>query len=164
MPRHTEWIQRIPPALDALRALPCPTVDRLTFQSLFQISPRHAVRILSSLGAYAAGKCLLIERHDLIAKLEALQCADTIQIEQARHERVSVHLERYRKDQAARRRTIEVPLEALSSRLASLPRGVSLYRRSLHIDFQSPEDLLRKLFTLAQAISNDYPAFEQALD
>lgn len=163
MPRHTEWIQRIPAALAELRSLPCPTIDRRTLESLFHVSPRQAIRILSSLGCYAAGKSLLIERLDLIAKLEALGASDAVRIEQSRHERVSHHLERYRRDQHARQKRIAVTPQSLSTHIASLPPDISLQPGSLHIRFTGAEDLLTKLFALAQAISADYSAFEQAI-
>lgn len=163
MPRHTEWIQRIPTALSELRALPCPTIDRRTFQSLFHLSPRQSIRILSSLGCYSAGKSLLIERNDLIAKLETIGSSDTVRFEQSRHDRVSRHLERFRADQHSRRKRIAVTPDSLSTRITSLPPGVSLQPGILDIRFSSAEDLLSKLFALAQAISTDYAAFEQAV-
>lgn len=163
MPRHSEWIHRIPDVLAELHAIPSPTIDRRTIESLFHVSPRQALRILSTLGCYAAGKSLLIERHDLAAKLEALLSTDSVRIEQSRHERVSRHLERYRKEQRARRIRIPVAPQTASAHIASLPPGVTLYPGTLHIQFTSAQDLLSKLFTLGQAIANDYPSFEQAI-
>jgi hypothetical protein len=163
MPRHTEWIQHIPHALSELHTLPCPTIDRRTVQLLFHVSPRQAVRILSALGCYTAGKSLLIERRDLIAKLECLSTSAAVRQEQTRHQRVSRHLEHYRRDQHARQKRIPVQPQALPRCIASLPSDVSLQRGNLHIRFASAEDLLAKLFSLAQAISSDYAAFEQAI-
>ncbi|MBL8175178.1 MAG: hypothetical protein JNK48_10935 [Bryobacterales bacterium] len=164
MPRHTEWIQRIPNALAELNALPCPTIDRRTLQDLFHVSPRQAVRILSSLGCYTAGKSLLIERRDLIAKLESLTRCDAIRIELARQERVNEHLERHRRELQARRKKIPIHAGSLGSRMASLPPEVSLEPGHLSIRFAGAEDLLAKLYALAQAISCDYNAFEAAVD
>lgn len=163
MPRRTEWIQRLAPALEELRALPCPTIDRRTVESLFDVSPRQALRILSALGCYAAGKSLLIERKDLIAKLEALAASDGVRIERGRHERVGEYLQRYRHEQSLRNKKIAVLPEALTSRITSLPEGVSLAPGKLEIEFASAEDLLQKLFALAQAISYDYAAFESVI-
>lgn len=163
MPRHTEWIQRIPTALAELRSLPCPTIDRRTFQSLFHLSPRQSIRVLSSLGCYSAGKSLLIERTDLIAKLQALEASDSVRFEQARHDRVSRHLDRFRADQRSRHKRITVTPESLATHISSLPPDVSLQPGTLQIRFSGAEDLLSKLFTLAQAISADYTAFEQAI-
>ena len=163
MPRRSEWIQRLDPAIGALRALPSPTIDRRTIESLFEVSPRQALRILSMLGCYAAGKSLLIERGELIRKLESLRGSDGVQMEQRRHERVADHLERYRRELAARRKTITVAPEAAATRIASLPQGVELFPGRLEIGFSTAEDLLGKLFALAQAISNDYASFEEAI-
>ena len=163
MPRRTEWIQYLPQAIDELRALPSPTIDRRTLQSLLHLSPRQAIRILSSLGAYTAGKSLLIERELLIERLEILTATGPVRFEQRRHERVAQHLERYRTEQRARRKQITVPTGVESTRIASLPPGVTLLPGTLSIDFATAEDLLAKLFALAQAISNDYAAFEAAI-
>ena len=163
MPRRTEWIHRLTAALDELRSLPSPTIDRRTVESLFGVSPRQALRILSTLGCYTAGKSLLIERLDLIRKLESISTTDEVRFEHTRHARVSDHLERYRKEQSARNRQITVPPESVSARMASLPAGVQLYPGMLQIQFTNAEDLLGKLFTLGQAISNDYSAFEDAI-
>lgn len=163
MPRHTEWIQHLPQAITELRALPSPTIDRRTLQSLLHISPRHAIRILSFLGAYSAGKSLLIERETLIQRLETVAATSPVQWEQRRHERVGQHLDRYRKEQHARTRKIQVPSTVAATRIASLPPGVSILPGTLSIGFASAEDLLAKLFALAQAISNDYAAFEAAI-
>lgn len=163
MPRHTEWIQHLPQAITELRALPSPTIDRRTLQSLLHISPRHAIRILSFLGAYSAGKSLLIERETLIHRLETVAATGPVQWEQRRHERVGQHLDRYRNEQHARTRKIQVPSTVAATRIASLPPGVSILPGTLSIGFASAEDLLAKLFALAQAISNDYQAFESAI-
>jgi hypothetical protein len=56
---------------------------------------------------------------------------------------------------------IPVEPEALRQRLPDLPPGVSLSSGELHIQFRSSEELLTKLFALAQAIANDYEAFEK---
>jgi hypothetical protein len=163
MPRHCEWIQRLPQALDELRSLPCPTIDRRTVERLFDVSPRQALRILSFLGSYSAGASLQIERRELITRLERLNAEDGVQMEQRRHERVRDHLESLRREQAARRRKIPVSAEAVETRISSLPPGVRLYPGTLEIRFETPEELLSKLFSLAQAIANDYSSFEQAI-
>jgi hypothetical protein len=56
---------------------------------------------------------------------------------------------------------IPVEPETLRQRLPDLPPGVGLSPGELHIQFESSEELLRKLFALAQAIANDYEAFEK---
>ena len=56
---------------------------------------------------------------------------------------------------------IAVEPETLRQRLPDLPPGVELSPGALHIRFQSSEELLSKLFALAQAIANDYEAFEK---
>jgi hypothetical protein len=63
--------------------------------------------------------------------------------------------------QAGTRVAIAVEPDTLLQRLPDLPAGVGLSPGELHIRFQSSEELLSKLFALAQAIANDYEAFEK---
>ena len=70
-------------------------------------------------------------------------------------------MEAIRRLQAGARVAIPVEPEVLSLRLPDLPEGVGLSRGALHIQFGSSEELLSKLFALAQAIANDYEAFER---
>jgi hypothetical protein len=56
---------------------------------------------------------------------------------------------------------VVIVAEPLRQRLPDLPPGVGLSPGELHIQFQSSEELLSKLFALAQAIANDYEAFEK---
>ena len=51
-------------------------------------------------------------------------------------------------------------MRVLSYRLPDLPAGVRLSPGELRIQSESAEELLTKLFALAQAIANDYEAFE----
>jgi hypothetical protein len=66
-----------------------------------------------------------------------------------------------RRLQAGTRVAIPVEPETLYQRLPDLPAGVGLSPGALHIQFESSEELLSKLFALAQAIANDYEAFEK---
>lgn len=156
MPRRTEWTHRIDAALKELGSLPCPTVDRRTVEHVLGVSPRQALRILERLGAYSAGQALLIDRLELIDKLERMGQGEEVVFEQRRRERVEEHLAAFRKEQAARKRRIAV----VEPRRARLPEGVELFAGRLEIGFVSPEDLLAKLYGLAQAIAADYEAFE----
>ena len=61
--------------------------------------------------------------------------------------------------------TIRIPEPARLSdlTLAGLPPGIQLAPGQLIVTFARAEELIEKLFTLAQAVANDYPSFEAAL-
>lgn len=164
MPRKTEWIHRIGPALELLRALPSPTIDRAALQKLLQVSPRQALRILARLPSYRAGKSLLIGRLELIACLETLRQDETAAFELRRRERLDAQLRSLRRELAARRVRIAAPPEARNRLLADLPPTIQLAPGRLEIRFLHVEDLLRQLFELSQAMANDLDRFRAVAD
>jgi len=82
-------------------------------------------------------------------------------MEWRRKERLAERLEAMRRLQVGARVAIAVEPEVMSQRWPDLPAGVGLSPGALHIQFQSSEELLSKLFALAQAIANDYEGFEK---
>ena len=69
-------------------------------------------------------------------------------------------LEKLRRHRAAA--AVRIPVEAAAAEpsVAGLPEGICLQAGSLHVDFRGAEDLLRKLYELARAVSNDFEAFK----
>ena len=160
MPRKTEWTTRLEPALEQLRTVPSPWVDRAALARLLAVSPRQALRIMHRLGAGAAGEALLISRDDLIARLEALRVDPGVHFEAGRRERVWAELEQARRRAAGAgiRLTAGSPLAA-----ASLPEGVRVTPGLVEIRFQTAEELLSRLFELAHLAAGDVEAFRAAL-
>jgi hypothetical protein len=156
MPARTEWLQRIPTILEELAAWDLPVVDRSSCEQLFGVRRRRAIDLIRHFGGYQAGRTFLVDRSALIARLEEIRKSGDYKIEWQRKERLADHLDKMRRLQAAVRVTI--PVEAGHP---GLPDGVSLRSGALEIQFQSTEELLSKLFALAQAIANDYETFEK---
>ena len=48
----------------------------------------------------------------------------------------------------------------MSAQLANLPEGVSVARGRIEVRFDGAEDALPRLYSLAQALGNDYERFE----
>ncbi len=159
MPAKAQWLLRIPEILEELSALDVPVVDRAVCERLFRLRRRRAIDLMRGFGGYQAGRTFLIDRPKLAAQLESMRDSQDFKMEWQRKERLAERLEALRRLQAGARVAIPVEAEALSRRLRDLPAGVSLSRGALHIQFESPEELLSKLFELAQAIANDYEAF-----
>jgi hypothetical protein len=161
MPAKAQWLLRVPEILGELSALAVPVVDRALCERLFGLRRRRSIDLMRCFGGYQAGRTFLIERSKLIAELERVREGGDFKMEARRKERLAERLEAMRRLQAGARVAIPVQPEVLSHRLPDLPPGVGLSRGALHIQFKSSEDLLSKLFALAQAIANDYEAFEK---
>jgi hypothetical protein len=138
MPAKAQWLLRVPEILAELSALDVPVVDRAVCERTF-----------------------LVDRSKLVAQLEQIRDSPDYKMEWRRKERLADRLDAIRRLQSGARVAIPVEPETPRRLLPDLPPGVGLSAGALHIQFQSPEDLLSKLFALAQAIANDYEAFEE---
>ena len=161
MPAKAQWLLRVPQILAELSALDVPVVDRALCERLFGLRRRRAIDLMRCFGGYQAGRTFLIERSKLIAELEQVRDGGDFKMETRRKERLAERLEAIRRLQVGSRVAIPVEPEVLSRLLPDLPAGVGLSRGELRIQFETSEDLLSKLFALAQAIANDYEAFEK---
>jgi hypothetical protein len=161
MPAKAQWLLRVPEILAELSLLDVPVVDRAVCERLFHLRRRRAIDLIRCFGGYQAGRTFLLDRPMLIAQLEQIRDSSDFKLEWRRKERLAERLDAIRRLQAGERVAIAVAPETLSQRLPDLPDGVGLSPGALHILFQSPEELLSKLFALAQAIANDYAAFEK---
>lgn len=161
MPAKAQWLLRVPEILEELAALDVPVVDRATCERLFRLRRRRTIDLMRCFGGYQTGRTFLVDRPQLVKQLEAIRDSSDFKMEWRRKERLTERLDAIRRLQAGARVAIPVQPEVLSQRLPDLPEGVGLSPGTLHIQFQTPEELLSKLFSLAQAIANDYEAFEK---
>jgi hypothetical protein len=161
VPAKAQWLLRVPEILEELTALDVPVVDRAVCERLFRVRRRRAIDLIRWFGGYQAGRTFLVDRPRLIAQLEQIRDSPDYKMEWQRKERLAERLDAMRRLQAGARVAVPVEIEVLSTRMPDLPAGVGLSAGGLHIQFDSPEELLSKLFALAQAIANDYSAFEK---
>jgi len=161
MPAKPQWLLRLPEILAELSVLDVPVVDRAVCERLFRVRRRRAIDLIRCFGGYQAGRTFLVDRPKLLAQLEQIRDSPDFKMEWRRKERLAERLDAIRRLQAGARVAIAVEPETLRQRLADLPAGVGLSPGALHIQFQSLDELLSKLFALAQAIANDYEAFER---
>jgi hypothetical protein len=161
MPAKAQWLLRVPEILAELSALDVPIVDRAVCERLFRLRRRRAIDLIRCFGGYQAGRTFLVDRPKLVAQLEQIRDSPDFKMEWRRKERLAERLDAIRRLQAGARVVIPAEPETGRRRLPDLPPGVGLSSGALHIQFQSPEELLSKLFALAQAIANDYEAFEK---
>ena len=161
MPAKAQWLLRVPEILAELDALDVPVLDRAVCERLFRLRRRRAIDLIRCFGGYQAGRTFLVDRPKLVAQLEQIRDSPDFKMEWRRKERLAERLDAIRRLQTGARVAIAVEPETLRQRLPDLPDGVGLSPGALHIQFQSAEELLSKLFALAQAIANDYEAFEK---
>ena len=162
MPRKTEWIHRIPAALEALDHSPAPLIDRADVEQLLEVSPRQALRILNALGAAMVGRNLFLDREQLISRLRSLHGAEDARYERRRLDRLDRTLAGLARDLRARQVPVAATPAARNTCFPSLPPSVRLRPGRLEVDFETPEELLTRLFELSQAVANDYGSFEAA--
>jgi hypothetical protein len=161
VPRRPDWIHLIPEVIEELERLPCPVVDRAAVERLLGVSARQALRIVSRLGGFPAGRNLVVERTALVEALRRYGEKEDVAIEGRRRVRIEEQLARLRGELGARRVRIEATDDVWERRFGDLPEGIQFERGALRVEFRSGEDLLRKLLELSQAIANDYGRFEE---
>lgn len=135
-------------------------VDRATVETLFSLRRRQAINLMNSFGGYEIGKTALIERGVLIARLREIAAGERFRFEQRRRERLAERLDELRRYRQAA--AVAIRVEPAPPPCASLPPGVRLEPGRLIIDFGSVEDLLAKLYGIAQAAAGDFTHFETA--
>jgi hypothetical protein len=113
-------------------------------------------------GGYQAGKTFLLETARLAENLQAL--ADTPEfreLDQTKR-RLSSTLEEAWQKRAAHNFRIPVSASSRDRVVADLPPGITLIAGQLMIEFTCVEDLVSKLYELAQAAANDFDSFSAA--
>lgn len=159
MPRHCEWIVRLAEIRQELERLTAPVVDRSVFESLFRVRRRRAIQLLHRFGGYQSGRTFLIERKALLSELARLEGTEEFRLERRRKESLAAELEKLREHAKASRVAVRVSAAVYSTRLDALPAGVRLVPGELTVVFSTPEELLERLFALAQALANDLDRF-----
>jgi hypothetical protein len=164
MPRKCEWFERLPGALEELRRIPSPVIDRAVLEKLLGIERRTAIRLMHSLDAFQAGRTFLVDRLRLIEQLEQIAAGEAFTIEGQRCERLADELEKTRRLNPGRKVRIDAPPDVRTRVLEDLPAGIHLRPGELRIEFFGAEDLLRHLYELSQAMVNDYARFQAAVE
>jgi hypothetical protein len=162
MPVRKTWLLRVGEIREELAALDAPVVDRSVFERLFRVRRRRAVQLMSFFGGFQAGRTYLLGRVDLMRQLEPIEASAEFEVEERRRRRLIDTLEDVRRHRAAAK--VVIPLQPFSGKLAQLPAGVSLAAGALNVEFRGAEDLLSKLYVLAQTAAGDFEAFRKAVD
>jgi hypothetical protein len=165
MPATASWLLHLDEIRSMLSEVTLPVIDRAVIESVFGLRRRQAIELLNQLGgAYKSGKTLLIERTRLIAELDRIAAGGEYRQEQARHEKLTAALARFQRTRRAQEVRIEVSPDVFGTRVAGLPAAVRLQAGKLEVQFSGCQDLVGKLFSVAQAALNDFDAFRNLSD
>ena len=162
MAAKPSWWLHIPEIRSMLADVQLPVLDRAAVEQLFGLRRRQAIELMNRFGGYQTGRSLLIGRDQLVAQLDAIVAGDEFQRESARRERLASTVESVRRTRESEAVRIPISPHVFATRMATLGPEVQLRPGKLEVEFTGAEDLLRKLFSLAQAIANDYTGFERA--
>jgi hypothetical protein len=161
MPAKPAWFLELPRILDNVRGLPCPVLDRAAFELLFQVRRRQAIQLMHRFGGYQIGKTFLIDRLQLVAELERACAGTDFAFEVRRKQRLAESMEKLERHRAAAQ--VRIPVAPSTVAGLPFPSDVDLTPGRLTIEFASPEDLLSKLFLLAQKIAEDFEGMRQRM-
>ncbi len=160
MPAQAEWLLRVPEIRAALERIEAPVVDRAGIEKPFGVRRRRAIAMMHTLGGYQAGRTFLVERSALLARLAALEGAEDYRIEKRRRERLHSFIQASRGHLRATRIAIPIEPAAALATMKQLGPGVRLTPGMSSVEFGQPVELLQKLYTLSQAIAQEFEKFE----
>jgi hypothetical protein len=155
MPFAPLWLSRIPDAVAQLDALDRDTLTRRDLEQLFGVSRALAAQLMHRFGASRVGSQLVLDRERLIRTLKRVRRGPQAQAAATRRTAVVSELRRARLEAVH----VSVPATVLQTHVAGLPAGVALGPGLIEVRFASVPEALQQLFTLAQAITNDYDRF-----
>jgi hypothetical protein len=164
MPAKPAWLLKIPEIVAMLESFDVPVVDRAVIERLFGLRRRRAIELLHRFGGFESGRTFLVDRHVLIDRLRSLSAGEEFEMESRRKERLDGAIDQLRRYNAAARVVIPVPPDVSSRKLKDLSAGVALEPGNLHVAFSGAEELLGKLYELAQVASNDFERFRTAAE
>ncbi len=164
VPLQPNWFARIPALLETLQAeTALPEFRRRDIEHLLGVRRRRAILLLHGMGAERRGSELIAPREAVIRYLEERWSEEAAARAAAQERQVAVTLAEARRALTLPRIPLPSPTQLSAITFAGLPAGIHLTRKDLVVAFSSAPDLVEKLFTLAQALANDYESLEEAL-
>ena len=158
MPAKPQWLLQLPVAIGELRSLEVPVIDRAGCERIFGVRRRRAVQLMHRFGGYQSGNTILLDRMDLIRRLEALESGSEVGHERQRKARLTEELDGLHRHRAA----ASVRIPAVPAGADGLPDGVAFDGGRMTVEFGGVEELFGKLYALAQAAATDFEAFRSA--
>ena len=160
MPAAPSWTSRLPEILGTLAGMGQQLINRPAVEKLLNVRPRRASQILQICQTQKIGASALTDAATLLAWLRHQQEKDETQFEVRRRSSLASQLEGMRKERAAAL-LVEAPTTVVLTEFESLPAGVNVEPGRVSVEFESPNEGLRKLLALAMAIRNDEQGWER---
>ena len=156
MPRKSEWLSRVPEALERLDGFPAPVVDRAALEDLLGIHRRMAIRLMHRFGGFQAGRTFLIEKVQLVERLAGIRDSAEYGAERQRWVRFVETLDQARRIHKSRQ--ISIPAAEPGNSKITLEPG------RLEVRFTSTVELLQSLLELAQRIGDDFETVRRQIE
>jgi hypothetical protein len=150
----------LPDIVEKLRQLEAPVVDRAGVEKVFGVGRRRALQLLHRFGGFQSAQSFLVERQELIRRLEAVLAGEAFAFEQSRRRRLEQELDTARRQRVAA--AVQIPAGPAGK--GSMPQGLRLMPGRLEVDFNGAEELLGKLFALSQEVAKDFEAFRDCVE
>ena len=160
MPAKPRWLLAIPDAIGQLQEHDRTLLTRRDIEQLFGVSRARAATLMQTFGAELAGNQRTLPRTKLLRQLRKHRARAAFRGEEERRARLVAELRKARLTGIR----VKVPAEALDGKLSSLPEGVSVSRNRIEVRFGSAKEAVGRLYSLAQALVNDYERFETLVD
>ena len=127
--------------------------------TLFGVGKVRAAALMKTFGAELVGNQRTLPRTKLLQQLKKHRGRAAFRGEEERRARLVAELQQARLTGVR----FKVPAATMSAKLANLPEGVSVARGRIEVRFDGAENVLERLFALAQALGNDYVRFDEEL-
>jgi len=162
MPLKPRWHARLKEIRAELNRLPAPFLDRPAVEKLFGLRRRQANYLMLKMGGgYRIGPAVVLDRQQLLTRLDGLAGMKESAAATGRQARVVEALDELRRK--ARPRRIDPPPPPAAG--SALPTGARLLGPGeLTLSFASPEQLLGLILSLAQSAAGDFAAFAASLE
>lgn len=161
MPMKTTWLVRLPEIREELAAVEAPVLDRASIERIFRVRRRRALQLMQFFGGWQAGQACLVDRLALLRQLAPLQASMEFALEKHRRQRLVAELEKIRRQRAALRVILPLAIDEHLCTMLQLPPGVRLLPGCLQVEFGQPEELLARLYQLAQVAAQDFDGFRR---
>ena len=159
MPAKSRWLLKIPDIIERLSKMDAPVVDRAVCECLFEIGRRRAIDLMQRFGGYRAGNTILIDRVSFMQQLQRM--LDHPEVEQERQRKRRLHEQLVESEKYRRAAAVRIPVDpgVVNLTPAELPAGICFEPGCLTVVYGNVEELLSRLYGLAQAAANDFDQF-----
>ena len=164
MPAKARWLTQIPEMIEKLSCLDLPVIDRAICERVFEVGRRQAIYLLKIFGGYECGNSFLIDRLNLIGQLKCMAEGEEIDRELRRKRKLADELRKLERYRSAAAVQIAVKPETFSRKFPDMPEGVVLSGGQLIVQYTAAEQLLERLYGIAQAAANDLESFRSTVD